>query len=68
MEEVAEQIQTATAILRRKQVEKLTGLSCSTIYSEMAKGRFPKPIKITAKAVGWQVNAIDAWMASRVAA
>jgi len=62
---MAEKIQTAPAILRRKQVEQLTGLSCSTLYSEMSKGRFPKPIKLTAKAVGWHINAIDTWMESR---
>ena len=37
--------------LRRKAVEDLTGLSRSAIYDLMAKGAFPRPVRLTAKAV-----------------
>lgn len=40
----------------------------STIYREMADGDFPKPIKITAKAVAWPSNEIDDWILSRIEA
>ena len=53
---------------RRPAVEQLTGLSRSTIYEEMAQGRFPRPVRLTAKAVAWPESAIAAWLASRPSA
>lgn len=55
----------AQRYIRRTEVEKLTGLSRSTIYRMMASGEFPKPVKITGKAVAWPESAIAAWQASR---
>lgn len=54
--------------LRRRAVEQLTGLSRSTIYDLMAKGQFPRPVRLTAKAVAWPESAIADWLASRKAA
>ena len=54
-------------ILRRGEVERVTGLSRSTLYSHMAEGTFPKPIKLGRRAVGWLESAIDAWLAERAA-
>jgi len=54
------------ALLRRKQVEIQVGLSRSAIYKLMAIGLFPKPIKITNKAVAWQQSAINAWIESKI--
>ena len=51
--------------LRRRAVEEITGLSRSTIYSMMDRGEFPRPIKITGKAVAWPESAITEWLASR---
>lgn len=53
------------SILRRPAVEAIVGLGRSAIYNMMAKGLFPKPVKLTAKAVGWRKADIDAWLASR---
>lgn len=54
-------------MLRRPAVEAITGLGRSTIYDLMAKGRFPRPVRLTAKAVGWPETAIAEWIASRAA-
>lgn len=54
--------------LRRPAVEEITGLSRSTIYALMARGEFPKPIKITGKAVAWPESAIAAWLHERASA
>ena len=54
--------------LRRPAVESLTGLSRSTIYDLMAKGAFPRPVRLTAKAVAWPESVIAEWLASRAAA
>lgn len=54
------------SILRRKQVEKRTGLSRSTIYLRIQEGTFPKPINLGERAVGWLENEIEAWLATRI--
>lgn len=51
--------------IRRPDVEAMTGLSSSTIYRMMSAGEFPKPIKITRKAVAWAEDEIADWLASR---
>ena len=51
--------------LRRPAVEQLTGLSRSTIYDLMSKGAFPRPVRLTAKAVAWPESQIIAWLAQR---
>ena len=55
-----------TRILRLKEVQRMTGLSRSTIYAEMAKGNFPKQIQLTgARSVGWYESAVAQWIESR---
>ncbi len=56
------------AILRRREVEACTGLSCSTIYDGIKAGTFPAPIQLGPKSVGWVEAEIVAWLAARVAA
>ena len=49
-------------ILRRRDVEEQIGLGCSTIYALMSEGKFPKPIKIGRRAVGWIESDIIDWI------
>lgn len=53
-------------MLRRKEVEAITGRSRSAIYEGMADGTFPKPVKIGARAVAWPESVIRAWIAERM--
>jgi len=52
--------------IRRKALEAKLGLSCSTIYAMMAADKFPRPIKIGRRAVGWRNTDIQAWVLSKV--
>ena len=53
-------------IIRLKDVQRMTGLSRSTIYAQIAKGNFPKQIKLTgARSVGWHESAVIQWIESR---
>lgn len=63
---MANNTQTKLTILRRKQVEKRTGLSRSTIYLRIQEGSFPKPISLGARAVGWLENEIQEWLTERI--
>lgn len=54
--------------LRRGDVEKVTGLPRSTIYQLMSEGKFPKPIPLSARSVGWLESEVAAWQEKRIAA
>jgi prophage regulatory protein len=51
--------------LRIGVVSSITGLSVPTIYREIAQGRFPRPIKITAGARAWKLSEIMNWIDTR---
>jgi prophage regulatory protein len=53
--------------IRRRVVENITGLGCSTIYEYMAEGRFPKPVKLSKFSVAWIEQEVRDWMADRIA-
>ncbi len=59
--------QPQTALIRRKEVERLTALSRSRIYDLMKKGAFPKPVALGAMSVAWLEVEIRDWIASRIA-
>jgi prophage regulatory protein len=52
-------------ILRRREVERLIGLSCSAIYRRIADGTFPPPLDLGGNAVGWRESTVVAWLDSR---
>jgi prophage regulatory protein len=56
---------STSSILRRRQVEELTGLARSTLYDQIKKGLFPSPVRIGSRAVGWRYREIKAWIDSR---
>jgi prophage regulatory protein len=54
------------SILRRKAVEARSGLSRSTLYDYIRAGRFPAPVRVGSRAVGWVASEVDAWLAAQV--
>ena len=68
---ITEEVRMAEIIVRRREVEKLTGLSRSTIYERLNPNSpyhdptFPRPVKIGVRAVGWRLGEIAAWQKSR---
>jgi prophage regulatory protein len=54
-------------IAKRPEVERLTGLSRSSIYRLAAAGQFPQPVKLSPRAVGWRADEIAAWIEQRTA-
>jgi len=57
----------ASTILRRREVEKLTGLARSTIYQYVKAGVFPAPVRLGARAVGWRYADVFDWINTREA-
>ena len=56
----------AKVILRLPTVKSRTGLSRSTIYSQMAEGKFPKPLPLGGRAVGWLESDVESWIDERL--
>ena len=57
----------ATSILRLPQVKIKVGLSRSSIYSAVADKRFPQPVRLGARAVGWLESEVDDWVNNQIA-
>jgi prophage regulatory protein len=53
-------------ILRLPNVLDRTGLSRSTVYLRVTEGRFPRPVSLGARAVGWIETEVEEWIASQI--
>ncbi len=53
-------------IIKRQEVELVTGLSRSSIYAKMEDGSFPKAIKLSERSVGWLEHEIQEWLKNRI--
>ena len=51
-------------LIRRQEVEEMTGLSRSTIYRYLKAGRFPRPVRIGRRAVRWRHSVVVAHIES----
>ena len=54
----------AEKLLRRPEVEAITGLSRASIYARMAKGDFPRPMRLGPRAVAWRDSDVQEWIDS----
>lgn len=54
-------------ILRRRDVERVTGLRRSSLYEKIRAGNFPRPLKINSRSVGWLSSEVAEWQRARVA-
>lgn len=52
-------------IVRVEEVCRLVGRSRTTLWRACRGGDFPLPFKLSARAVGWRLAEIRAWMDSR---
>lgn len=51
--------------LRLPAVEEFSGLKRSAIYDGVAKGTFPKPVRIGRRAVAWPERVLREWQSNR---
>jgi prophage regulatory protein len=61
MKNIIEQVRA----IRTQQVIQTTGLGRTTIFRAVKEGRFPKPIKLSERAIGWLESDVRAWLESR---
>ena len=62
---MAQTLANALCILRRKQVQERIGLGRSSLYALIAAKQFPRPVQLSARAVGWREGDVIAWLESR---
>ena len=55
-------------ILRLPEVISKTGIGRSTIYTKIAERKFPRPIQLGTRSVGWLETDIDQWLSQRISA
>lgn len=53
-------------MLKIKKVLKMTGLSRSSIYAYIEKGKFPKQVKLGERSVAWIEEEVVAWIDARI--
>ena len=53
-------------LLRRTEVEQLTGLSRTAIYDRMREGTFPKSIALSPKTIRWVRGEILKWIKEQI--
>jgi prophage regulatory protein len=56
----------STTILRLPQVKCRVGLSRSSIYLAISQGKFPRPVSLGSRAVGWVESDVEAWVSQRI--
>lgn len=64
----SEQAHAIINIRRLPDVMLMTGLPESSIYRLMAQDEFPRPVKLSAKRVGWQLHEVQAWISAKIEA
>lgn len=55
-------------LLKLPEVSHLTGMPKSSVYWRVARGEFPRPIKIGARASAWRSTDVDEWIKARAEA
>ena len=54
-------------IYRRAAVEGFAGLRRSALYDAIARGQFPRPVRVSKRCVGWLQSDLITWQAARIA-
>ena len=55
-----------TKFIKLKSVVAITGLSRSTIYLQIQKGQFPKPVKLSQRSSAWVESEVEEWITTRI--
>jgi prophage regulatory protein len=66
MENQSTKNQIKETLLRRLEVQRITGLSRSALYAAIKDGTFPTPVKIGLRAVAWSSQSVADWIKTKV--
>ena len=55
----------ADPIVSKRETALLVGLSLSTLDRMVARKKFPSPIQLSVRRIGWPLSSIQAWISAR---
>jgi prophage regulatory protein len=55
-------------LIKLPEAESLSGLKKSTIYSKIKEGTFPRPVRLSSRAVAFSESAVLRWVQARIQA
>lgn len=58
----------APRLIRRSDVQKITGLGASSIYQLQREGNFPQSVQVSERRVAWVESEVAEWVGKRIAA
>lgn len=61
---ISETQSTNKRLLSLPEVEMMVGLSKPTIYRNISNGTFPRPLKVSARRVAWDLVTVNEWIAT----
>jgi prophage regulatory protein len=64
MKQTSNPVAQPNRILRVHDVMAVTGLRRTSLYEMVRQNRFPTPVKLATRAVGWRETDVVAWMDS----
>ena len=56
---------TQVLVVRMSRLVEMIGLSRATIWKMLSQDKFPSPIRLGSKSVGWRVKDIEDWLQNR---
>jgi len=59
-------VPSPVSILRLPGVKARTGLSRSTIYLRVSEAKFPRPVSLGGRAVGWIESEVQQWLEQKI--
>ena len=65
MDSTRNEVDGGRRLIRLSTVLSRTGLSRATTYALMDAGEFPRPVRLSSRAVAWFEDVIDNWIESR---
>jgi len=54
-------------VYRNAELCEMLGVSHMWIHREVEAGRFPRPIRLSVRSVGWLASEVNAWLSARAA-
>jgi prophage regulatory protein len=52
-------------IIRKAQVLECVGMKATWLHEQVKAGKFPRPVRLGERAVGWRQSDVEAWLESR---
>ena len=56
---------THVLVVRMSRLVEMIGLSRSTVWKLLSEGKFPNPIRLGPRSIGWRIKDVEDWIECR---